>query len=224
MANNIIYGFDDGNIRLEHGKCCSHSCVSNSDLQGILDSTNSKFENVGSSFEQIQHDIEHITKELDEMKKCHHHDHHGGHPFDYDKLISLLKDLKFDLNCEYAKRAQEFDKIVNLVKTLETSVKHLDLLRVSKLEKIVQSLVDENKYQFDFETIMKRLNRLEFAIKDLGSKPQFPQCPPPSHCDSQCFPSKNLNTEGTVPSSGKYDLPKPLIKPMTMEDLNELLK
>lgn len=161
MENDNIYDyFDDGNIRIESNSCCSPSC--NSKLNSILkdapkemdsfkevydefkkvngnfNSSNDKF---GNDLGKLQGNIDDITKAIDDMKNsCFHSEHHH-----FDKVIASLKDLKFELNCEFAKRAHDMLKMEERIKRLEVDLKYLDLLRLTKIEKALKELVENQQ-------------------------------------------------------------------------------
>lgn len=183
MKENSNYGYiDDGNVRIDNGSCCSHSC--NSKIQKTINDIlkeapedmnsfkevsdefkkiNNNFGNTNETFGNLKDSIEDITKTIDEMKNsCNYFDHHHC-----DRIFHLLADLKLELNCEYAQRATDFSKLYEKIKKLEVDLKHLELLRVSQLEKTVQNILEAQNDVSDLLKIKKHLKSLNERLTKL---------------------------------------------------------
>lgn len=237
MALNNRYGdTDDGNIRLENG-CCANSCASNNSG------------NMNSSFDKIQQEIASLIEAIDKIKdNCCYKDNNcnSNELHDFIKIIGLLKELKFELNCEFAKRAQEINRLEEIIKKIGIDLKHLDVIRVSKLENIIKKITENNCISnFDYETVLKHIEHLERRVKYLEHKSSINCCPNTNNLnieeinDELFVNGKSVMvddyiTGGTYDASsgsailttntGKHAQLNNLPKPMTMEDLNEFLK
>lgn len=144
------------------------------DIDNVFGDTNSKFDGIDSSFERLQQEIEDLMKQIDEMRekeccgdKCHNHHHHKCNDQYYENIIGALRDLKFSMNCEFAKRAQEISKLKEGMANLSMELKHLDILRVSKIEKVIKHLIDNDIGQLDIDSLMKKIHKLEHRVEKL---------------------------------------------------------
>ena len=152
-TTNNYYGYlDDGNLPIDNGKCCSHSCSSNTGCSTpeIPDDNEEIFAQLETSNKNINKILNLLFDLTDKIKSCgcngvegNHHHHHGEFSL-HSNIIETLKNLKLELNNEFAIRSREIFDLKQRLKHLETNVKFLELVKFKKLEEMLNDHLNDD--------------------------------------------------------------------------------
>lgn len=160
-CNNSSY--DDSSIKDSLGKLESENkdfnellgelIERNNELTGRMNSILDNADTNMDSFKEVSDTIKDLQKAIEDIKKnkpnhswgCDYPSHNKP-PHDkpthecydekkfHDYIITFLRDLRFQMNNEYATRSKEIFKLKEAIHKIQTDVKYLDVIKFSKIE------------------------------------------------------------------------------------------